>query len=122
MSDRSDVLSASITSLSQILVGDETLEETLRRVADLANETICGSDMVSIALLAEGRPRTVAFTDVTAAEIDDAQYHTRFGRSQDMLSWQQVQRVDSTGTDERWPPLAAFRCRSWSATRPQGAQ
>jgi GAF domain-containing protein len=106
MSDQCDALSASITVVAQILVGDSTLEETLRRVADLANETISGSDMVSVAVLVEGRPRTVAFTDVTAPEIDDAQYHTGIGPCLDAVGCRQGQRVDSTENDERWPPFA----------------
>jgi hypothetical protein len=102
MSDQCDALSASIAALSHMLVGDSTLEETPRRVADLANETISGSDMVSVAMLVEARPRTVAVTDVTAPEIDDAQNHTGIGPCLDALGFQ---RVDSTDNDERWLPF-----------------
>jgi GAF domain-containing protein len=106
MSDQCNALSVTITALAQMLVGDSTLEETLRRVAELANETISGSDMVSVALLVEGRPRTVASTDVTAAAIDDAQYHTGIGPAPDVFGRQRVQPVDWTDDDHRWPPLA----------------
>jgi GAF domain-containing protein len=105
MSDQCDALSISIASLSQLVMGDATLEETLRRVADLANETISGSDMVSVALVVEGRPRTVASTDDIAAEID-AQYHTGIGPAPDVFGCQRVQQVDSTDNDRRWPPWA----------------
>jgi GAF domain-containing protein len=106
MSDQCDALSASMFALSQLLVGDTTLEETLRRVADLANETISGSDMVSVALVVEGRPRMVVSTDVTAAAIDDAQYHTGIGPAPDVFGCQRMQPVDSNDDDQRWPPLA----------------
>jgi ANTAR domain/GAF domain len=123
MSDRSGLSSVSTSStrvfvgdtVSRVFVvdtvsppsaGDFTLEETLGWVVELANETIPGSDMVSVTMLVEGRPRTVAFTDVTAPELDDAQYLTGIGPCLDAVRCRQAQRVDSTDDAERWPPFA----------------
>jgi hypothetical protein len=71
MPEQCNPLGASTRALSHILVEDFTLEETLGRVAELARETIPGCDAVSVALLVDGRPRTLAFTDVIAANLDD---------------------------------------------------
>ncbi len=115
MSDHFDALSFVGDTVSRVVVSeavsadcgaDTTLEETLGRVAELAKKTISGSDMVSLTLLVEGRPRTVASTDVTAAEIDDVQHRLGIGPCLDAMGCQHRQRVDATDNDQRWPPFA----------------
>jgi transcriptional regulator with GAF, ATPase, and Fis domain len=123
MSDHSDALSVRTTdsrafvsdTVAQVfsseadccvMVGESSLEETLGRLADLANDTISASDMVSMTMLVDGRPLTAAFTDVTASEIDNAQYHSGLGPGLDAMRYQHGQRVNSADTDERWPPFA----------------
>ena len=63
----------------RVLVGDTTLEETLRGVAELANVAVCGSDMVGVTMLMAGRPRTAVSTDDTVSEVEDVQYQSGIG-------------------------------------------
>jgi GAF domain-containing protein len=106
MARHSDALTASVTAISQFYVGDATLEDTLRRVAELANETIAGADSVGVVMLVDGRPRTTVSTDATALEIDGAQYESGIGPSLVALRSQQVQRIDWIDRDSRWPAFS----------------
>jgi GAF domain-containing protein len=106
MADHSDALAASVTAISRFYVGDTTLEETLRRVADFAHETIAGADIVGVTMLVDGGPRTTVFADGSALEIDNAQYESGTGPGLVALRSQKVQRVDSMERDLRWPAFS----------------
>jgi hypothetical protein len=84
-------------------VGDTTLEQKLRGVAELANAAVCGSDMVGVTMLVAGRPRTAASTDDTVSEVDDFQCRSGVGPCLDACADQRVRRVDSTDNEDRWP-------------------
>jgi ANTAR domain/GAF domain len=71
MPDQGNALRANIAVLSHFLVDESTMEETLRRVAELAKATVPGCDMVSVVLCVEGRAAIVAGTDVIAADSDE---------------------------------------------------
>ncbi len=98
----SEALSQSLASLSEFFVGDATLQEALQRVADLACKTVPGADMAGITMLVDGRPKTAIFTNELAADIDAAQYETGIGPCLDAFRHQQVFRIDSTDTEDRW--------------------
>jgi GAF domain-containing protein len=93
-------------AISRVSVGDTTLAETLRAVAELANAAICGSDMVAVTTLVTGRPRTAGCTDDLACEIDDLQCRSGVGPCLDAIRGQRVIRVDSTQKDRRWPAFS----------------
>ncbi len=94
-------------TLSRVSVGDTTLAETLRGVAELANAAIGGSDMVGVTMLVAGRPRTAVSTDDIGSEVDEVQYQSGMGPCLDACAHRQVQRVDSTDNDDRWPAFSA---------------
>jgi hypothetical protein len=124
MSDHPDSPTACVTTASRVFVDDTvsrvfvgetlppvsvseiTLGETLREVAKLANAAMRGSDVVSVTMLVAGRPRTAVSTDDTVSEVDDVQYHSGIGPCLDACADRQVQRVDSTDTDDRWPAFS----------------
>jgi hypothetical protein len=93
-------------TISRVSMGDTTLAETLRAVAELANAAICGSDMVSVTMLVAGRPRTAVSTDDIGFEVDDAQYRSGIGPCLDACAGRQLQRIDSTDNDGRWPAFS----------------
>ncbi|MBW3650147.1 MAG: GAF and ANTAR domain-containing protein [Actinobacteria bacterium] len=97
-----DPLRQGLMVLSQFFVGDQTLSDTLTRVAQLANDTIPASEMAGITMLVEGKPTTAVFTDEAAPEIDCAQYATGIGPCLDAFRYQKVLRIDDTEKDERW--------------------
>ncbi|MDQ6838127.1 MAG: GAF domain-containing protein, partial [Actinomycetota bacterium] len=83
--------------------GDTTLEETLCRLAVLANETISGSDMVAVTTLLPRRRRAAGFSDARAAEVDGLQRQSDIGPCDDAVRRQRIMRFDSAEKDYRWP-------------------
>jgi GAF domain-containing protein len=65
--------------LSRIMVTTQSLDSTLRRIADLARETVAGAVEVSVTMLDGGRPVTSVFTGELAAYLDERQYEVGFG-------------------------------------------
>jgi GAF domain-containing protein len=106
MPDSSDALAASVTAISRFYVGDRTLEETLRRVAELARETIAGADLVGLAMLIDGPARLAVATDSTALGLDNAQYGCGIGPALVALHSRAALRVDSAKGDSRWPAFS----------------
>jgi GAF domain-containing protein len=99
-------LTESVAALSRFFVGDGTLEQTLRRVCELATQAVPAADFVGITMLVEGRHRTAVFTDEIAPEVDQTQYDTGDGPCLQAFHDQQVHRIESTHDDGPW---RAFR-------------
>jgi putative methionine-R-sulfoxide reductase with GAF domain len=122
MSDRSDSPSVTTASrifvddtvsrifvgetVSRVSVGDTILEETLLRVAELAKAAICGSDMVGVTMLVAGQPRTAVSTDDVVSEVEYVEYRSGIGPCLDACADRQVQWVESTDKDDRWPAFS----------------
>ena len=65
--------------LSRIMLTTQSLESTLRRIAELARDTVSGAVDVSVTMLEAGRPVTVVFTGELATYLDERQYEAGFG-------------------------------------------
>ena len=102
MPEYPDSLVESLGAMSRLIVGDENLNDALRRIADLAVEAIEPADFAGITLQDEDGPRTAVFTDRQAPEIDQAQYDTGIGPCLDAWRTNQVLRIDSTVDDTHW--------------------
>jgi GAF domain-containing protein len=102
-----DRLAASVAELYRVLLADEDLDDTLRRVAHLAAATLPTCDLADVTLIRDGRPITKGATDSLAEELDAVQYAT--GRGPCIDAWERghVNHVGSTRTDVRWPDYAA---------------
>jgi GAF domain-containing protein len=98
---------AGLAALAQFFINDGTLGDTLHRVAELACKAVPAADMAGITMLVDGRPRTGVCTDPEAEEIDAAQYANDSGPCLQAFRRQQVYRIDSTYTDQRWPEFTA---------------
>ena len=92
--------------LTHLVVTDDPLDTTLRRVVDLAAKEIDGCDIAGITLMRDGNPVTAAFTDSVAPEIDVAQYATGSGPCLEAFHTNRTRRIDDTRTDARWPDFA----------------
>jgi len=92
--------------LSRFFVGDRTLADTLRRVAELTVAAVPSAGLLGLTMMVEGRPRTAVFTDETAPHIDQAQYDTGDGPCLEAFKTGTVVRIGSTLVDG---PFAAFR-------------
>jgi GAF domain-containing protein len=102
MADYPDHLAAGIAELSRLLVNEESLDDTLQRVADLACRNIAGADVAGVTMLRDGKPTTTVYTDPTSPEVDAAQYRTGIGPCLDSLRHQRVFQIESTAEDEQW--------------------
>jgi GAF domain-containing protein len=98
-------LENSLAALSRFFVGDGTLQDTLTRVAQYAEQAVPAASMTGITMLVEGRARTAVFTDDTAPEIDTVQYETGVGPCLDAFRHKQVFVIDDTTKDDRWGPF-----------------
>jgi GAF domain-containing protein len=99
-------LAESLAVLSRYFVGAGTLEETLRRVADLTVEAVPPVDFVGLTMPVEGRQRTAVFTARDSPEVDQAQYDSGEGPCLDALRDATVYAIDSMAEDGPWQ---AFR-------------
>ena len=101
-----DSIAAGLAALAGFFIGDGTLGDALRRLADLA----CGAmdaQMAGITMLVDDRPATAVFTHPDIVEIDQAQYGDGAGPC--LTAWQQqsVVRIDDTTTEARWRSFCA---------------
>src|SRR4051794_4453418 len=87
-------LSDALAALSRFLVGDGSVQETLKRVSDLTVEAVPGADLAGITMFVEGRRRTAVFTDALAPEVDQAQYDTGEGPCLDAFDQQRIFTID----------------------------
>ncbi len=97
-------LAHALVELVGVLPGDETYEQTLQRVVDLARRSIAGCDSASVTLLdADPAPgRTIVRTDGLAQRVDEVQYQLGTGPCLDASRSRQVHAVVSMRTEERW--------------------
>jgi GAF domain-containing protein len=107
MADYADHLAEGITELSRLLVNEESLDDTLQRVADLACRNTGGADIAGVTMLRDGKPTTTVYTDPTSPEIDSAQYETGSGPCMDAFREQRVFRIADTEVDESWTAFSA---------------
>jgi GAF domain-containing protein len=97
----------SLIAMAGILVTELSLEKTLRQILELACTALPGGDEGGITLLeAEGPSTTIATSDA-AQRVDNSQYYSETGGPcLDAYRRQQILRIDSTATDERWPEFS----------------
>jgi GAF domain-containing protein len=80
--DTGDVHRALI-GLSQIALSADSLDATLRQIADLAKDTIRGVEATSVTMMENDKARTVVFTSPLAVQLDERQYELGFGPCMD---------------------------------------
>lgn len=95
-----------------LLQSDESYEQTLQRLADLACATIPGCFAGSVTLWREGEPYTAVSTDALAKEVDSAQYESGEGPCLDAGRTGDTHRVADLTSDLRWPEFAAVATRN----------
>ncbi len=77
-----------LRALSQFLVAERSMGDTLHRVAEITIDALPPATMAGVSLLGEdGRPTTGVFTHAAAPEIDGAQYVA--GRGPCLSAWRE---------------------------------
>ncbi len=97
----------SLIALTEIRVTGQSLLETLRQIVELACSALPGGDEGGITLLEAGGPETIIATSDAAWRADRSQYEADTGGPcLDAYRRQQILRIDSTASDQRWPEFA----------------
>jgi GAF domain-containing protein len=99
-------LEQGLAELTRFFVGDRSVADTLRRVAELTVDAVPSAALVGLTMMVEGRPRTAVFTDLAAPHIDQAQYETGDGPCLEAFKTGTVKRIGSTLAEGPW---AEFR-------------
>jgi GAF domain-containing protein len=103
----SGVLTAAThADLAAITLGSQPLGAVLRRIADVAVQTIPGVDDASVTLIERGRPRTVAFSGGLAVTLDERQYEAGFGPCMDAALSGQTILVDTHDGQGSYPEFS----------------
>jgi GAF domain-containing protein len=98
-----------LAELALITVDSHQPERSLRRVAELAKQTLGGVEDVSLTMIEDGRPQTVVFTGRLAVDLDERQYELGFGPCVDAARTGQTIVVDHTSDDtpyREWARIA----------------
>lgn len=90
-----------------VVTGSADLNKALTAVASMGFAGIDGCTAASITLIDDGTPRTVAFTDGIAPDLDQVQYDARAGPCLEAISTNAVVRIESLAEDERWREFGA---------------
>src|SRR5436305_1678197 len=94
MSD-ADARATALRAISQFLVAESSLSETLLRISQITTDAMPAADMAGIAMLDEkGTASTAVFTDPESPEIDSAQYESGYGPCLDAWRLKRVIRID----------------------------
>jgi len=96
------LLQEALLALTRYFVGDDTLGQSLHRVADLTMTALPQTDHVGITLMVDGRPGTAVFTHPEVPEIDRAQYRTGEGPCLDAFRTGEPFQIKSTLEPGRW--------------------
>lgn len=76
--DMSDIQPV-FAELSKIVLGNDPLDVTLQRIAELIKQVIPDLTDVSVTLIENEKPRTVVFTGQLAVILDERQYESGYG-------------------------------------------
>ncbi len=101
-SDSSD-LPAVVAELADMLLGEEHVDTTLRRVADLAVATLPSCDAAGVSIAHDGQITTSVATSDIALRVDSHQYAEEEGPCLQALRTGEIFRVDSMADEVRWP-------------------
>jgi GAF domain-containing protein len=102
-----DDVAASIVEMQALLLGTETIQEFLAELAALAVLTVGDGLSCGITLQTNGRPPTVASTDVLAAQVDEVQYGLDQGPCLHALRTGTLVSIEDLASDQRWAAYAA---------------
>ena len=90
------------SELSRLTIDSGTLEDLVGRVTALAVRTLPGCDYAGLSLVSGNEVTTAAATEELVGEVDAAQYSTGEGPCLQAIRDDEVFRIPSTASDERF--------------------
>jgi GAF domain-containing protein len=119
LESRTDDVAMAMHELAHLLVSDESIELTLRRVSDLAARVIDDCDAAGVTLVDNGGWVTAAWTDERTLAVDRGQYERGDGPCLQAIRDADIVRLDVDEAEERWPDFVrdarAYDVRSFLA-------
>jgi GAF domain-containing protein len=95
-----------LAALLELRLGDSPLDDVLGHLVDIAVEALDGVDDVSITLVREDKPYTVAHSGMLSLEADELQYARGYGPCIDAGLSGTVLVVPDMRVEARWPDYA----------------
>ena len=90
-----DARAEALAALTQFLVADSTLGDTLLRVSEITTDVMPSAEIAGIAMLDEnGHPTTGVYTDDDSPRIDSGQYESGKGPCLDAWRTRTIVRID----------------------------
>ncbi|WCN79389.1 GAF and ANTAR domain-containing protein [Micromonospora sp. LH3U1] len=96
-----------LAELGRVRLDEISLDDMLRRIAELANRSVPGAMEVSVTLVRGRDSWTAAFTGDVARELDEWQYEQHRGPCLDASASGDTVSVPDMAAERRWPAWAA---------------
>jgi GAF domain-containing protein len=100
--ERSD-LAKSLTALGQFVLSEQSLQESLQRVAELSVRAVYGCDGAGVTWVTEGKPTTVTAAGDFVRRIDEIQYSLDEGPCLQAYLSQDPVLTEDLEEEQRWP-------------------
>jgi len=99
-------LQESLTALGQFVLSEQSLQESLQRVAELCVRAVYGADGAGVTWVVERKPTTVTAAGDFVRRIDEIQYALDEGPCLEAYDTQKTVWVENLESDARWPQFA----------------
>ncbi|HEX3541198.1 MAG TPA: GAF domain-containing SpoIIE family protein phosphatase [Acidimicrobiales bacterium] len=109
--EASDHVHAVLAELSNVLLGERSLEGLLREVAEISLQLIKSSVGVGVSVLERGQVTTAAQAGEFVQALDGAQYESGAGPCLEAAGKGKLVAVNDIAADERWPHFADVALR-----------
>lgn len=96
-------LSESLMALGRFVLSEQSLTESLQRVAELSLRAVYGADGAGVTWVVAGRPTTVIAAGDFVRRIDEIQYTLAEGPCLEAHETQEIVLCENLEQDSRWP-------------------
>jgi GAF domain-containing protein len=111
-----EMLERRLGELSTMLLAEETVDTTLRRVAALSVSSIPACNAAGVSLAHDGQITTSVATDGVALRVDSHQYSVDEGPCLEAVRTGHQVRIDSMKNETRWPKFTKAAATEVSAS------
>ena len=101
-----------VAELASIILNDQPLGVTLRRIAQVAVDHVDGADEASVTVVEHRKARSMAFTGDLAASLDERQYEDGFGPCIDAAASGDVISIKDTSREPVYTGFAKQAARA----------
>jgi GAF domain-containing protein len=109
--DRAVAVRSAFDELVRISFADHSLESLLTTVTVLAGRVLPGEPVISVTIVQDGRPATVASSGSLATELDGLQYRLGSGPCLAAATTGEPSEIVDTRNAATWTELAAYAAR-----------